>query len=123
MATTGTPGNLPLFDDDTPVTPIQAPFNAISKALNDALKRLLPVTGQARSFSGASNGNVTVTHKAGFTPRVVFCQSFGATGGSDFTYRIIAITSTTFTVRVFYNGSAWNANLDASNGFDWIAFP
>lgn len=39
MATTGAPANIPLFDDNSPVTPIQAPLNAMATALNNYLKK------------------------------------------------------------------------------------
>lgn len=38
MATTGAPANIPLFDDSSPVTPIQGPLNAMATALNNYLK-------------------------------------------------------------------------------------
>ena len=37
MADPTVPWGIPLFDDNTPFAPIQAPFNAQSEALNDAL--------------------------------------------------------------------------------------
>ena len=37
MASPTVPWGIPLFDDNTPFAPIQAPFNAQSAALNDAL--------------------------------------------------------------------------------------
>lgn len=40
MADTGAPGYIPLLGDSDPITPIQAPFNAIAKTLNDALALL-----------------------------------------------------------------------------------
>lgn len=43
--TTGAPGNIPLFDDDSDFTPIQNPFNSISNALNTAL-----ATFQAQTY-------------------------------------------------------------------------
>lgn len=38
MATTGSPANIPLLGDQDPITPIQAPINAVAVALNNALK-------------------------------------------------------------------------------------
>lgn len=57
MATTGEPGNIPLLDDNSPITPIQAPFNATAVALNEALKA---VTSRKSGTFGFASGMSTI---------------------------------------------------------------
>lgn len=116
MATTGAPANIPLFDDNSPVTPIQAPLNAMATALNNYLKKtdtgwvaLNPAAGWTagsglgyrrigdilylRGQLTPNSGNVSATNGVCTLPSAVRpSQSFaiiGVGGGSVFAKLIV----------------------------------
>jgi len=80
MATTGAPANIPLFDDNSVMTPIQAPFNAIATALNNYLKT-------------KDTGWVGIDTPSGFSPSGF---SYRVLGGVTYFKGNIAINSGSF---------------------------
>jgi len=87
MADPTVPWGIPLFDDNTPFAPIQAPFNAQSAALNVALNSLdskgmdadaalrASATGAFGSDGGGSVGDYSLTR----SPSGIVYLSFRAT--------------------------------------------
>jgi len=69
MADPTVPWGIPLFDDNTPFAPIQAPFNSQSAALNDALNAIGADTGwvSVTPNSTYAGSSVKVRKHAGFT--------------------------------------------------------
>jgi len=57
MADPTVPWGIPLFDDDDPFAPVQAPLNAQSAALNDALNSIAGDTGWIAPTLGAGWSN------------------------------------------------------------------
>jgi hypothetical protein len=62
------------------------------------------------SYSGTTdvNGNLTVTHGAGFTPTVVFTQIVTPNSGGDIAIgqQVTSVGATTFVIRVFERRSS-----------------
>lgn len=79
MATTGSPANIPLFDDNSAVTPIQAPLNAIAKALNDYLKSVDTGWVTLNTPGGVTGADYAYRVKGGIT---YLRGSLGVTTGS-----------------------------------------
>ena len=69
MADPTVPWGIPLFDDNTPFAPIQAPFNSQSAALNDALNTIGADTGwvSVTLSSGIDKGNGLGVRRIGKT--------------------------------------------------------
>ncbi len=77
-------------------------------------------SGQMYGFTTDANGNISVTHGLGVTPRVILCQVVRPVTTSELTLRVSARSATTFTVMSFYNGLLLSsAVMPAGTGFDW----
>lgn len=81
--------------------------------------RISPLLQQygSQAITGSNaNGDVSIPHSLGVVPSQFYAQWFGTSGGSEFTTRVVGMTATNVTLRVYYNGSVWASQSNLGNG-------
>ncbi|MCU1617206.1 MAG: hypothetical protein JWO98_4746 [Frankiales bacterium] len=89
--------------------------------LSGAWKTLPFYRTGAGTYNSNASGDIVVTHNLGQTPTACFLQSRQVGAVDTFSFGVSAMTSTTLTARVYYNG----APQPSATGIPlyWLVFP
>ena len=116
MADPTVPWGIPLFDDNTPFAPIQAPFNAQSEALNDALSDGAFQPYATKALMDAAPGTRVGQHASVYADATSYNNGDYKWGGSVWVQTWASGSKSPFAVAV-------GAGSNATGSYATVTFP